>query len=198
MEETTYQESSSSVERPKKKFPKKLLVLVLVLVLIGGLLYFGSRYLGSSDEESTIEESTEFIPTAVIEPTVDESTQEPTPEEDEDTSPTPKPTGSSSSDSQDEASGLDRADLTVEVQNGSGVAGVASEMGDFLTGLGYKLGSTGNADNFDYENIEIRVTSAKKDFLPLLKSDIGKSYTVGNTSSNLTNSSSDALIIVGK
>ena len=100
--------------------------------------------------------------------------------------PTPNPT-------------LDRGKLTVSVQNGSGVTGAAAKASDMLKKLGYNITATGNADKEDYQNLKIQVKTGKKDYLPLLKSDLSKSYTVGVASSDLAESSpTDAVVIIGK
>lgn len=89
--------------------------------------------------------------------------------------------------------------LSISVKNGSGVTGVAAKAADFLKGLGYNVVSTGNADKDDYKNTKIQVKSNKKEFLDILKSDLSKNYTIGETTSDLPeNSSEDALIIIGK
>jgi len=99
----------------------------------------------------------------------------------------------------DSSTGLDRSTLSVEVQNGSGEPGIAGKGADVLRGFGYKIASTGNADNFDFVNVTIKVKSTKANFLALLKKDLGFSYTVGTTSADLDSSSAaDALVIIGK
>jgi len=68
-----------------------------------------------------------------------------------------------------------------------------------LKSFGYKITSTGNADNYNYENVTIQVKSTKSNFLALLKKDLGFSYTVGSASADLSSdSTSDALVIIGK
>ena len=99
----------------------------------------------------------------------------------------------------DASTGLDRSTLSVEVQNGSGEAGVAGKGSDVLKSFGYKVIAAGNADNFDYQDAVIKVKSTKSNFLALLKKDLGFSYTVGSTSADLDSSSTaDALVIIGK
>jgi LCP family protein required for cell wall assembly len=48
------------------------------------------------------------------------------------------------------------ADITVEVYNGSGTAGLAATAATSLQGLGYQVGTTGNADSMDYAVTEVR------------------------------------------
>jgi hypothetical protein len=99
----------------------------------------------------------------------------------------------------DPATGLDRSQLSVTVENGSGAAGVAGKGADVLKNLGYDVTSTGNADNFNYTGVTIQVKAASSDYLNLLKTDLGSSYTIGSTSADLPDSfSSDALVIIGQ
>ncbi|MDP4032329.1 MAG: hypothetical protein Q8P60_05645, partial [Pseudorhodobacter sp.] len=68
-----------------------------------------------------------------------------------------------------------------------------------LKDFGYNVASTGNAGNFDYEGVTIKVKKEKNNFLDLLKKDLAKDYTVAKTSSDLSpDSPTNALIIVGK
>lgn len=96
-------------------------------------------------------------------------------------------------------SGLDRSKLSVIVQNGSGIEGVAGKAAKILKEVGYNVVSTGNADNYNYKGVTIKVKSSQKKFLPLLKKDLSKDYTIDATSSDLPSSSpTDSLIIIGK
>ncbi len=189
----TFQAAQGYTPAPKKKDKRMVIIIVLgILLLAGG--YFGvTRFLGSKNKAQ---------PTPVSAPTPTESiapTDTPTPEEsptpEVSKTPTPKPTGNPV----DSATGLNRSKLSVEIQNGSGEVGVASKMSDFLKSLGYHVASTGNADNFTYENVSVLVKSASSGYLSLLKKDLAKQYTVGSSSATLSASSSaDALVIVGK
>lgn len=96
-------------------------------------------------------------------------------------------------------SGLDRNKLSVTVENGSGTEGAAGKAADILKEFGYNVSSTGNADNYNYQGVTIKVKKDKGNFLDLLKKDLSKDYTVATTSSDLSSSSpTDALIIIGK
>lgn len=93
----------------------------------------------------------------------------------------------------------DRTKLSVSVKNGSGVTGAASKASDLLKGLRYNVVSSGNADKDDYKNTKIQVKNSKKEFLDILKNDLSKNYTIGETSSDLpADSSEDALITIGR
>lgn len=98
-----------------------------------------------------------------------------------------------------DSSGLDRSKLSVIVQNGSGTEGVAGKAAGILKEFGYNVSSTGNADNYNYQGVTIKVKKEKSEFLNLLKKDLSKSYKIASASSDLPSSSpSDALIIIGK
>lgn len=191
--------SSSSSKGPGKR-GKKLIFLVLILVILAAVAFGAMQLLGNTSTTQDIEPTPtieEFVlPTDEPAPEETEDTS-PTPEEEEDTTPTPTKASSSSSSSVDPVTKLDRSDLTIVVQNGSGEAGVANVMKTKLEDLGYVVSSTGNADNFDYAQTAIQVKSASKDFLTLLKKDLGDDYTIGSATSDYTGTG-DAVVIVGK
>ncbi len=58
--------------------------------------------------------------------------------------------------------------------------------------------STGNADNYDYAQTVIKVKAEKKEFLTQLKLDLGTQYKIESATSDLTGSTADAVVIVGK
>lgn len=178
---------------PKKRSYKKLILLFLLLLLVGGGIYFGAVSFFNTKEEKKAEVITptqEPTPTEELSPTIEES---PTPEASK--TPTPKPT----TNPVDKTTGLDRSKVSVEVQNGGGVVGAGSKASDFLKNLGYRIASTGNADNFNYEGVTILIKSDFSKYLPLLKSDLSSQYTISSTSATLSASSSaSAVVIVGK
>lgn len=203
MEDSIFQDAS--IGQPFKKTSKKgkriILIAIIFLVLLGAGAFSFKTFIGgvSNDEKNKITPTpTEFIfPTDTPVPT--EIQEETTPTKEPKKTPTPTPTLKPTSNPVDKATGFDRSELSVEVKNGGGVRGVAGKMADVLRGLGYNIASTGNADNFDYENTVIEVKSEKSKYLQLLKSDLSSSYTIGTTSSSLSASSSaDAVVIVGK
>lgn len=131
------------------------------------------------------------FPTPTIDPF---PTDTPIPTE-EAAAPSAEPTFSSI----DQATKLDRDDLTVAVQNGSGEFGKGSKMAEELRSFGYHVSVIGNASSFDYEGLTIFLKDEKKQFLPLIKKDLSLSYTVTSTSATLSaSSSSDMVVIVGK
>jgi len=172
---------------PKKRSPKKLLLLIgavlVVLVVLNTL-----RILGSKEETPAPTPTPSIEDFSVVEPT-EEATLEPT------ATPTPTP----KVNPKDLATGLDRSELSVRIENGSVVTGAAAEASTYLKSLGYNVVSIGNADNTDYTDVTIRVKSSQKDFLPLLNKDLSSKYSIGTTSSDLSaTASADALVIIGK
>lgn len=175
-------------EKPKKS--KKLwyviIGLIIILVMCGYAIYDFAGVGKSKSNPAFLPEPTSPAPTV----SDDQGDVTPTPAEDDSDNK-----DDDSTSSVDKATGLDRADLSVTVLNGSGVPGAAKEVADLLEGLGYEIESTGNADTTDYEKTEIRVSSANKKFLDLLKKDLSDDFTIGTTSS--TYKDGDAVVIVG-
>ena len=163
------------------------------------LLFFGFKFItgGSSTKTAIAPTPTVtpiLLPTDTPTPSVSDT---PTPTD----TPTPKvtPTTAPTLNPVDSTSGLDRSQISITVQNGSGNAGVAGTGSDFLTHLGYNVSSTGNADNFNYSGVTIQVKSASSSYLNLLKSDLSANYTITSATSDLDNGfSTDALVIIGK
>jgi len=183
-----------STPAPAGKSKKFLKLIVFAIILIGLIWGVQKLFFGGSQESKPVASTptpTEYqFPTDTQGPSVSPTGSA--------TEPTASPT-TKAVNPVDSSTGLDRSTLSVEVQNGSGEAGVASKGSDVLKSFGYKVIATGNADNFNYENTAIQVKSTKVNFLALLKKDLGFSYTVGSASADLDSSSTaDALVIIGK
>ena len=197
MEDQSFGETSLNINpRPKKRLPSRALFLIIAVIILLLIIFAITRsFLGGSSTESISETPTptEFqFPTDMPEESI---TPEESPTEAPTNTPTPKPT----SNPVDKQSGLNRAELSVAVENGSGVAGAAGKAANILKSLGYKVTSTSNAETYDYENLTIKVKSGVSEYLALLKKDLGTDYTIGTTGTDLSASTSaDALIIVGK
>lgn len=194
---TVFHQSTTGNEQPKKRSWKKALLVLVVLALLGFGGYNAMAYfLGSGTPEQP---KIEITPTPTIEEIQETPTETPTPEESPTPEPTKEPTARPTTSPIDKATGLDRRELSIEVQNGSGEKGVAGKVADFLKSFGYKIGGTKNADNFDYTNVTISIKSASVNYLSLLKKDLNTQYSVGDTNSTLSASSSaDVVVIVGK
>lgn len=200
MEETqNFETPAQFAPAPKKKINKRFLYLIgFVIFLV--IAFLGYSVLGSNKapQESDISQTptpTEFIIPSDTPTPIEEATDTPTPTEEVSQTPTAKPTQKPI----DSSTGLDRSDLTVVVQNGSGQAGVAKTGVEFLTNLGYDVSSPENADKEDYTGITIQVKAGNSKYLTLLKNDLAKEYTITTSSSDLADSfSTDALVIIGK
>ncbi|MCL5439173.1 MAG: LytR C-terminal domain-containing protein [Patescibacteria group bacterium] len=200
MEEAGFRETTISFKPPEKRRSKRPLIIIAAVIVVAVIIFLAIRFIGSS--KKTPEKSTSGItptPTEFQFPT-----DTPTPSGSEKSTPTPTskekaPTPTSAANPVDKKTGLDRSELKVAVQNGSGTVGVASKVSDYLKGFGYHVVAVGNAETFDYENVTISIKTSSVKYLPLLKSDISKDYTIAKTSEDLdASSSADVVVIVGK
>ncbi len=71
-----------------------------------------------------------------------------------------------------------RADLKVQVLNGSGIKGEAARAKEFLEGLGYKDVKVGNADG-DFQLTEIAFKKAASKYTDTLAKDLEAKYKLG-------------------
>jgi len=191
--QTSFGKSSNYFPASRKK-SRRVIFITFIIIFIGALFFGGKSFLGSESEK---QDKSTITPTLAMQelespkptPVPTYATPEPT------VVPTRKPTVNPI----DQTTGLDKSTLSLEVQNGSGEFGAASKASEVLKTFGYHVVAVGNADNFNYENVAIKVKSAKSDFITLLKKDLGFNYTIGTASADLSASSSaDAVVIVGK
>jgi len=174
MEETPL-EAIPAFAPGKRKINKRFIYLVLavLVIILVGILY---KMFGGSVK-------TNINPKSAVVTQVPKETKTPT------VTPTSAPT----------AKTPDKSKLSITIENGSGEDGVAGKGSDFLKGLGYNVTGTGNADNYDYIGVTIKVKLSASSYLALLKKDLSQNYTVSASSSDLDDSfSSDALVIIGK
>lgn len=183
-------------QEPKKRSMKSPFFILVIIMIIGIIGFVGYSMVNSQNENVDEEAESEEIITPTFTPT-------PSPQETPSTTisitptskiqPTPTKSVSTSGKSDDKSS------LTIEILNGSGVAGVAGKAKSLLTDLGYNITSTGNADNFEYEQSVIEIKASKSSFLKDLEKDLSKDYVIGETSSTLSASNqTDVRIIIGK
>lgn len=99
----------------------------------------------------------------------------------------------------DKAIGIPREKLTILVENGSRKFGRGNQLADILRDFGYRVTALNNADNFDYEDITIRMKKNVWDYRYLLQKDLRlAAYSIATISADLTDSAStDALVIIG-
>lgn len=187
-DEAPFQDFPAYERQTKKGSSKGLVVLIVIILIIagvvGGLFFLGQNKKSQSKTSITPTQKPTVEPTAT--PTASASgTVTPTKK----VTPTPKSSSSST----------ERSDLNVTVLNGSGVVGAGKKVADYLAGLGYVIGSTGNADNFGYEGIIVKVKQSKSNFQTLLKKDLASQASGSAVVVSVDDTiSSDAQVIVGK
>lgn len=153
---------------------KKLLIIFLVILLLSGLTLGGIFTYRSLTKPEAKPEAT---PTPVVEAT-------PTPEISPSSTPEVK---------------INLADYSVQILNGSGVAGEAGAVQEILTAEGFESIDTGNADSYDYSDTEVQV---KKDtpevVFETIERALNSEYTVLKSDKILAEDSGyDILVIVG-
>lgn len=179
MEEISY---SGEKPRKTKKLSKRrvlfLIFLVAILALVGGLIFFVTKKNSSSDSNKVVKLE-KAVKTAT-------PTMSPAPTSKE----TPTPTIS-----------VQKSNLKISIQNGSGESGVAGTASTLLKDRGYTVVSTGNADSFDYKGITIRIKKSKSSFTSGLIKDLSSKYNLSasDATSDLPETEAyDVLVIVGK
>lgn len=90
-----------------------------------------------------------------------------------------------------------RSDWSLEILNGSGVAGAAKKAADSLASLGYKIIKIGNAD-LDVSNTQILTADSLSTDKDKLLTDVQKDFPQAALSGQLTDSTASARIIIGK
>lgn len=164
-------------------------IVIIILLIAGGALFMKNSQSGSG---SSISPTPFEFPTDI-----------PTPEVTQDASPsaapskTVTPSGKPSPTRRAEVKAA--TDMNIQILNGSGEVGVAGQVRDFLSGKGYKYFETGNADNFDYQNVSVKVKSTLNTYGATLIKDLGEKYKLASDSASLPNDSVfDAVVTVGK
>jgi len=155
----------------------KWLWLLIVLIIVGSLVFAFVRGIGPFSRFSPFTKSEEFSPTPVSSPI-------------NFTSPSPEATA--------EAEESDKSEASVRVLNGSGKAGIASAVKDFLEGKGWTVDAVGNAQSYDFEQTELRFKEGFEKLQQDLVSDLSDDYSVKISSDQLeATDSADVEIIVG-
>lgn len=93
---------------------------------------------------------------------------------------------------------LDRSQWSLEVLNGSGIAGEAKRLADKLIELGYPVVKTGNADKSTYETTQFLVKEEMQADVDLMVADIKDIIKIASMSGQLEDSTASARIIIGK
>lgn len=184
MEEISYANPQST---KKSRISKRLFVFgglfIVILILLGSAIYFITR--DTSPQEDEVTKSIILPDEDETTPTPTESTDEEGLDEDEgDTTPTPT----------EEA----EVEVTISVQNGSGVQGAAGEAAGVLRNAGFTVSSTTNADNTNYTDVSIQIKNSMRNQLDAIEEALSEEYTIGSTTTDLSESSSvDAIVIIG-
>lgn len=112
---------------------------------------------------------------------------------------TPAPTAvSSPTPTASSAAELKRSDLSLEVLNGTGESGLASEAKTFLEDKGYVVDNIDNAKVFGAAETQISIKDSKKGYIDLLKNDLSEKYPIASDSTGLSEDSQyDVVITIG-
>ncbi len=147
---------------------KKLILTILIVVPIGFLAFGGLLYFSKNFNTNALKKE----PEKKLE--IPESTPTPTEEP------------------------LDKEAFTIEVQNGSGIAGEGASVGEMLEKDGFKVGDVGNADNSNYEDTIITVNDEVPDsYIEALTKVLEKRGPVGKVKKFATGEDGEVLVIVG-
>ena len=94
-----------------------------------------------------------------------------------------------------------KADLTkfsINILNGSGIAGEAGKAKDLLTEAGFKVSGTGNASTYNFTKTVVKAKSVvDSEFLTKLTEALGKNYSVDKTQTLPDSSTDDIQVVVG-
>ena len=198
MEETqatfSRQESLQRVENSGQSKFLWLLILVVIIVAFGaGIFFFRLRQEKEEVGVFTVTPTPTLISLPTSTPT---PTPTPTPIKTATPTPTKKPTPTPQRIATSAAE-LKRQAISVQVLNGSGVAGTAKKAADYLASFFYQIAGTGNAENYDFAKTVIQ--TKKEADLDLLKADLATQYEIGSASATLSSSSPyDAVVTIGQ
>lgn len=106
-------------------------------------------------------------------------------------------TESTNSEISEEVTEVIREDVTIEVLNGAGVAGIAGETQNTLNELGYNVSSIGN-NTVNIEETLVRVKVGNLALAEAIKADLGEEFKI-NVAEDLDDDSEfDAVVIIGQ
>ncbi len=93
---------------------------------------------------------------------------------------------------------VDLAAYTIDVQNGSGIAGAAAKAKTLLVGEDFNVASTGNADNSDYAKTIIKAKdSVPSAYIDALKEALSSSYELDTVETLGDSETTDVVVIIG-
>ncbi len=171
MDDQNTPQATGPIYQESQEKNAKWLWLLIILIIVGALVFAFFRGIGPFAQYSPFAQKASPTPEATVAP-VEEST--PVPES------------------------LDKSVPKIKVLNGSGIAGKAAAVKDYLEGKGYTVSSIGNADTTDYTDTEV---DFKADFLKYkdqLINDLSDKYSaVAGAKSLDATDSADIEVIVG-
>lgn len=100
-------------------------------------------------------------------------------------SPTPESRAVSSPQASPETEEVDKSEPQIRVLNGSGEAGIASSVKDFLEELGWKVISIGNAESYEFDTSTVIFKEGFDKYKDALVKDLSEKYSVEVSSDSL-------------
>jgi hypothetical protein len=168
---TTLQTDESDDFEPEHKGNgMKVVLIFLTAIIVGGGAVAGFLFF-SHNKQASVPQVT-VSPTQAISPT--------------------EPVASES------AAMADIANLSVQILNGSGTAGEAARVRDFLQEAGFETFSLGNADSYEYTDTEVQLKEASPSAVFGKIKDALSTYTVVEKDQLPATSDYDVVIFVGK
>ena len=190
-----FREFPSYIERSPRRSRKVMIFAALglfIILCLGGLYLLGvnTKKEAAKNASPVAKNLPTVTPMPTVLVTIQPSIKAPSPGVAGKKAVTPSPSP---------APKINRSDLKIAVLNGSGVAGAAKGVSAYLNGLGYTIKTVGNADDYVYKNITIRVNKSKSSYLPLLKKDLEENPSTSTVSASIVETTTaDAEVIVGK
>lgn len=90
------------------------------------------------------------------------------------------------------------SDWSVEILNGSGIAGSAAVAAEKLSAIGFIVTKTGNADRSNYQNIQVYLSADSQRFKEDFMESFNSVYPQASFAGSLDSSSPSARIIIGR
>ncbi len=91
---------------------------------------------------------------------------------------------------------LSKGDLSIRIENGAGIPGIAGKLKEKLDGLGYNVLEIGNASSTDHPTTLLKFKASKAKYEPLLKADMSD-HTITVTEDLPETANYDVLITIG-
>lgn len=170
---------------PMPVVEKKATSLVLVgasaavLLLLGGFLYFRN---GNSSESPSLElasNSDGDSPVVLGEENI------------------PAQENNQQNEDLEPQEALNREDISIRVENGAGIPGIASQTQSFLENLGYSVASIGNAAETGRETTLVQIKASSSKYLDMLQEDLSEEYDVETQEDLPEDTEYDVLVVVG-